>query len=78
VFHRCGEPTETALHWQAGDEVMFFYWSRRNGGPQYCLGKVEAVNDGIAEVAFPDFRGVLRAAREINSGIRTRVSAADS
>lgn len=60
VFHRCGEPAGTELHWQTGDEVMFFYWSRGNSGPQYCLGEVEGVNDGVAEVAFPDFRGVLR------------------
>jgi hypothetical protein len=60
VPHRCGELDTTELHWQTGDEVMFFYWSRRYGGPQYCLGEVEAVNDGVAEVAFPGFKGVLR------------------
>jgi hypothetical protein len=60
VPHRCSEPDTTELRWQTGDEVMFFYWARRNGGPQYCLGEVEAVNDGVAEVAFPDFKGVLR------------------
>ncbi len=60
VLHRCGELGGAELHWQAGDEVMFFYWSRRNGGPQYCLGEVEAVNDGVAEVTFPDFTGILR------------------
>jgi hypothetical protein len=60
VPHRCAELDATELHWQTGDEVMFFYWSRRNGGPQYCRGEVEAVNDGVAEVSFPEFKGLLR------------------
>jgi hypothetical protein len=42
--------------------VVFYYWSRRNGGPQYCRGEVESVNDGVAEVIFENgrFQGVLR------------------
>jgi hypothetical protein len=48
------------LHWQAGDNVMFFYWSSRNGGPEYCRGEVLAVNGEQAEVQFPAFRGIIR------------------
>jgi hypothetical protein len=60
VPHRCVESDAVELHWQSGDQVMFLYWSRRNGGPQYCPGEVEAVNDGVAEVSFPEFKGTLR------------------
>jgi len=62
VMHQCCEPDGAGLHWQQGDEVVFYYWSRRNGGPQYCRGEVESVNDGVAEVNFEAgrFQGVLR------------------
>jgi hypothetical protein len=28
------------LHWQAGDRVMLYYGSAKNGGPEFCRGEV--------------------------------------
>ncbi len=52
VRHRCSGRRGTDLHWQTGDEAVFHYLTERNGGPQYCLGKVEAVKKNVAKVKF--------------------------
>jgi hypothetical protein len=48
------------LNWQAGDRVMLFYHSEKNGGPEYCPGEVQAVNGNDAEVEFDDSTRILR------------------
>jgi hypothetical protein len=87
--HRCGDVVAHAcdsqrqngdhdLHWQSGDLVTLFYRAKKNGGPEYCRGEVEAVNGNEAEVAFEDFVGILRyrgadSFWDTNSGERCRL-----
>jgi hypothetical protein len=42
------------LHWQAGDRVMLFYNSAKNGGPEFCYGEVLLVNDDCAAVQLDE------------------------
>ena len=55
VGHSCvadGGGKSGQLHWQAGDRVMLFYGSPKNGGPKFCPGKALLVNDDCVEVQF--------------------------
>ena len=42
------------LHWQAGDRVMLYYGSAKNGGPEFCRGEVLLVNDDCGAVQFAE------------------------
>jgi hypothetical protein len=55
VGHSCGADGGSKsgqLHWQAGDRVMLFYGSPKNGGPKFCPGEALLVNDDCVEVQF--------------------------
>lgn len=63
VPHSClvnGAGKSDQLHWQAGDRVMLFYGSPKNGGPEYCPGEVLLVNDDVATVRFDSANRSLR------------------
>ena len=57
------------LQWQAGDRVIIFYRSAKNGGPEFCAGEVLLVNDDCAAVQFSEESGISDSAVAACSGI---------
>ncbi len=60
VPHRCLESEPEELRWQAGDEVVFFYWAQKRSGAKYCLGEIHAVTPKGVQVLFDDMKRLLR------------------